>query len=151
MPEKFQFRIARGEQSQFAIFPENFNPKERDMAFLQDVRLRFDASTRRVEVATEAKLEYPHITDRDKVLVKVGCNMVFELHPDTLAGLPKSESGKTILPKSIAQYFASLSYSSLRGILMAHADECTFKIPVLPPFNYNKIIVEDIPSVEDKF
>ena len=136
----FTYRYTSMELLQFATLSNQFDPE--DSITHNELRYYFDASENTIYCLFSVTLLRK---SDDTPLLKAELQSGFEIKPESIAIITKGDD--IIFPANIIAHFASLTYSSLRGIIYAKSEDTVFRNYVIPvqniqaqikkPFVYN--------------
>jgi len=133
MDKPIMYRFSRLHLEQFAIFEENYKPKDNDIEFQSEVQYSFD-----IEHSILCCTITEKITGKEKPLIKAELNSYFDIQPESLSAL--RHNGKIMFPPSLLVQFASLCYGSLRGVIYAKTSNTPLSKYVIPPVYFANTI-----------
>lgn len=133
---QLQYRYLKITDEQFATFEENYDPTA-SVEFQNSVSFSFNYA-QNVLTCSET-ITY---LQNEKIILKLGLNSIFLIHPDSVAAL--EEDGVVCCPKELLWQFASLNYGTMRGVLYDRTKNLELNTLVLPPFFFDSLIKDDI-------
>lgn len=132
-----EYKITKGECSQFSVSEENYDSKCKEIKAGITVRFNYDTDSRILRCAVCVDM-----LQHDKSLVKCECRIHFEFSEASAQSFNSGD--KVQIDRGILIQFASITYGSLRGILIAKSNDIPFAIPVLPPVYMQQIVQNDL-------
>lgn len=130
-----QYKYVKISDAQFATFEENYDPSG-EIEMQNSVSFSFDYGNSIITCR-----ELISFVQEKKIIIKVGLDSSFLLHPDTVSELTKD--GVIACPKEILCQFASLNYGTIRGVLYDRTKDSELRSIILPPFFFDGLINED--------
>lgn len=144
MPEpkkKAFFSLINSEIDQFAVFPENYSPKEEEKFNIQST-LNFRYDQTKSDIACSCGV---NCFMDEKIIVKCEVTMTYKMTIQTMKDF--KGNGELNIPKDILVFFANTTYNSLRGVILAKLSNTQIRL-LLPLINLNDIIKEPLKIVE---
>lgn len=133
MNQQVLYRYSKIELEQFAMFDENLSPNTTQVQFETEAQFSFDKENRilcsKIIVTS---------TESDKVLMKTELRSYFEIELKSIKNLKNED--KIIFSSQLLIQFASLCYSSLRGIIHIKTIGSKLNEFILPPICFDNII-----------
>ncbi len=131
------YRYAKMELEQFAMFEENLNDEHGEIQLQTAAQFKYDKAQH--VLCSKISVTF---SNGETPLMRAVINSYFLIHQDSINRITDSE-GHLIFPTSVLVQFASLNYSSLRG--MIHLKTLGTKLSgyILPPIFFNEIITKD--------
>lgn len=136
MEQQIQYKYAKMELAQFAIFEENLENPNGAADFQTEVQFEFEPVSCLFCCQMIVKM-----TQHDKLLTKAELRSYFDIHSDSVKELCQ---GKQIVfsPYFLVQ-IASLCYGAMRGVLHVKTVSSSLNKFILPPFYFAEIIDKD--------
>lgn len=133
---QLQYRYLKISDDQFATFEENYDPSS-NVDFQNSISFSFNYDNNVLTCS-----EVITYMQGEKVILKLGLNSFFMIHPDCVSEL--TNEGKLCCPKEFLWQFASLNYGSIRGVLYERTKDSELNALVLPPFYFDQLIKDGI-------
>lgn len=133
---QLQYRYLKISDDQFATFEENYDPSS-NVDFQNSISFSFNYDNNVLTCS-----EMITYMQGEKVILKLGLNSYFMIHPDSIDEL--LQDGGVSCPKEILWQFASLNYGSMRGVLYERTKDSELRSLILPPFFFDELITEGI-------
>lgn len=123
--ENFLYKFKSMDLLQFATLSDQYDAEK--IKGHIEMRYWFDLQARTIFCQSSFLLSS---IDDETPLLKAALQSGFEIKEESLAGI--TTGGQIVFPANILALFASLTYSSLRGVVFAKAENTPFKGIILP-------------------
>lgn len=133
-----RFLMSRIAVKQFAIL-EKQCPED---GLVLDTDLSFQYSREAHQVACTATFTFKY---SERVLVLIGCECTFLVHPDDWKTF---EGEEIVIPKSVLEMFALHTVGTTRGILFCKTEGTPFSELLIPPLNIRKMIGKELKELK---
>lgn len=136
MEQNIYYRIVKFDLSEFEMEgAENYDGSEIDI----NCRFKFEFSYANECVKCTNYLTF---IKGSKDMVKASFEGYFTLSPETITALTKDDN--VVLPVDLQAQFASITYSTLRGVLFCKTEGTMLQSVILPPNNILSQMEHDI-------
>ena len=130
-----RYRIKQIRTPQFAIFPENYIKEEKSVDIQATVNFYVHKSLGFIKCTIG--IEY---AQKNKVLLKIVVECVFELSPDAVEEITKTK----VVKVDVLRYIATIAVGATRGVIAAKTENTELNNIVLPPINLVDLVKEDL-------
>ena len=131
--QQVMYRFSRMDLAQFALFEENYSAEVNEVQYKTEAQFSFDK-----DLSVLCSKIIINETHNDKPLLKAELNSFFDIKKESLDLL--QQDGHIVFPPMLLVQFASLCYSSMRGVIYTKTmgtPLCNF---ILPPVYFANII-----------
>lgn len=136
-----KFGFARITTDEFAITGEQFNSSE---GAVINAHMAFGWNKNEHIFAVQLKCT---VLQQDRILAVVAVTCHYRFMPEDWAASYVEDSDKLIVPKMPALHFASLTVSTVRGVLHAKTEHHPINALIIPPINVNDFVKGDVELV----
>lgn len=133
MNQQILYKYVKVETEQFAIFEENFKQDVTDSMFQVETYFSFNQA-QGVLVNRMAVI----VLQQSSVILKIAMVDYFKIAEESLSAL--TNDNRIIFPQSFLQQLASLSFGTLRGVLVAKTEGTKLSNLILPPTYIGNLI-----------
>lgn len=142
MNQQILYKYVKVETEQFAIFEENFKQDVTDSMFQVETYFSFNQA-QGVLVNRMAVI----VLQQSSVILKIAMVDYFKIAEESLSAL--TNDNRINFPQSFLQQLASLSFGTLRGVLVAKTEGTKLSNLILPPTYIGNLIDKNF-VVENK-
>ncbi len=133
MNQQILYKYVKVETEQFAIFEENFKQDVTDSMFQVETYFSFNQA-QGVLVNRMAVI----VLQQSSVILKIAMVDYFKIAEESLSAL--TNDNRINFPQSFLQQLASLSFGTLRGVLVAKTEGTKLSNLILPPTYIGNLI-----------
>lgn len=133
MNQQILYKYVKVETEQFAIFEENFKQDVTDSMFQVETYFSFNQA-QSVLVNRMAVI----VLQQSSVILKIAMVDYFKIAEESLSAL--TNDNRINFPQSFLQQLASLSFGTLRGVLVAKTEGTKLSNLILPPTYIGNLI-----------
>ena len=133
MNQQILYKYVKVETEQFAIFEENFKQDVTDSMFQVETYFSFNQA-QGVLVNRMAVI----VLQQSSVILKIAMMDYFKIAEESLSAL--TNDNRINFPQSFLQQLASLSFGTLRGVLVAKTEGTKLSNLILPPTYIGNLI-----------
>lgn len=135
LPVQFSFQGIKIEQ--FAVFEENYKPKNENGVA---VHVEFKLNQAIKQIGIFLSLDFEH--GKQKFLkISVSCH--FRIENDSWQNFIQQESARIVIPKHFIVHLVMLTVSTTRGVLFAKTEGTFCSQIIVPLLNVNEMITQD--------
>lgn len=133
MNQQILYKYVKVETVQFATFEENFKQDVADATFQTETYFSFDQA--QGVLVNSMKVT---VLQQSSVILKIAMESYFKVAEESLCALTKDN--KIEFPQSFLQQLASLSFGTLRGVVVAKTEGTMLSNFILPPTDIGNMI-----------
>ncbi|RPH32687.1 MAG: hypothetical protein EHM93_08180 [Bacteroidales bacterium] len=122
---------------QFAVFEENYNPKQETGLGLE-IQYKINKSNNQIGVF----LGFEFIQSK-KVFIKVIVSCHFKIEENSWKSFLQEKETKLVVPRGFLEHLAMIATGTTRGVLFAKTEGTEFSKFIIPTLNVAKMIKED--------
>ena len=134
-PIQFAFQGIKVEQ--FAVFEENYKPKNENGIAIQ-VDFKLNQAIKQIGIFLS--LDFEH--GKQKFLkISVSCH--FKIEDDSWKNFVQQDNTKIVIPKNFIVHLVMLTVSTTRGVLFANTEGTFCSQVIVPLINVSEMITQD--------
>lgn len=131
------FKLQGIKTEQFAIFEENYIPKQKAIVY---ARIQFKLNQQYKRVGVFLSIEFKQ---EGKIIIKIVVSCHFKLEESSWESFIHKKESKIIIPKGFMTHLVMITTGTTRGVLFAKTELTQFSKFIVPTLNVTKLVPVD--------